>query len=70
MFFFFKAQSTSSRNSASLSGYRFPGLREYSDREPIIGADEGEEYTSFGAFDSAQREPSNFIPPANMFDDL
>ncbi|MFH4979258.1 hypothetical protein AB6A40_005967 [Gnathostoma spinigerum] len=46
-------------------------VREYSDREPIISADEHEEYTTRdGVMHWRHNEMSAFRPPTNMFDDL
>uniref|UniRef100_A0A0R3S0S6 LMBR1 domain-containing protein 2 n=1 Tax=Elaeophora elaphi TaxID=1147741 RepID=A0A0R3S0S6_9BILA len=48
----------------------YPGIREYSDREPIMAADNGEEYSSFDLISSRNCEFSGAHPPPNMFDDL
>nr|CDP97965.2 Bm2824 [Brugia malayi] len=56
--------------SNSQSDYRFPGTREYNDREPIMTADNGEEYSSFDLINSGSYEFSGAHPPPNMFDDL
>ncbi|VDN25698.1 unnamed protein product [Gongylonema pulchrum] len=59
-------------NNASVSNYRFPGINEYSDREPIIGADDGDEYSPLGIAESSTRnhDSPGAHPPPNMFDDL
>ncbi|VDK69165.1 unnamed protein product [Litomosoides sigmodontis] len=46
------------------------GSREYSDREPIMAADDGDEYSSFALISSRDCEFSGLHPPSNMFDDL
>uniref|UniRef100_A0A1I8EZG2 LMBR1 domain-containing protein 2 n=1 Tax=Wuchereria bancrofti TaxID=6293 RepID=A0A1I8EZG2_WUCBA len=56
--------------SSSQPDYRFPGTREYSDREPIMTADNAEEYSSFDLISSGNYEFSGAHPPPNMFDDL
>ncbi|KAK6103701.1 LMBR1-like membrane family protein [Brugia pahangi] len=56
--------------SNSQSDYRFPGTREYNDREPIMTADNGEEYSSFDLINSESYGFSGAHPPPNMFDDL
>ncbi|VBB28553.1 unnamed protein product [Acanthocheilonema viteae] len=50
--------------------YRFPGIREYSDREPIMAADIREEYSSFDLTGNRSYNFSGAHPPPNMFDDL
>ncbi|CAG9536789.1 unnamed protein product [Cercopithifilaria johnstoni] len=54
----------------SQSDYRFSDTREYSDREPIMADDNGEEYSSFNLISSGGYEFSGAHPPPNMFDDL
>uniref|UniRef100_A0A8R1TJV2 LMBR1 domain-containing protein 2 homolog n=1 Tax=Onchocerca volvulus TaxID=6282 RepID=A0A8R1TJV2_ONCVO len=54
----------------SQSDYRFPSTHEYSDREPIMAADSGEEYSSFSLVSSGGCEFPGAHPPPNMFDDL
>uniref|UniRef100_A0A1I7VB87 LMBR1 domain-containing protein 2 n=1 Tax=Loa loa TaxID=7209 RepID=A0A1I7VB87_LOALO len=55
--------------SGSQPDYRLPGIREYSDREPIMAADNGE-YSSFDLISSGGYEFSDTHPSPNMFDDL